>query len=75
MRARGVLEQLISPHYPRSNGLAENCVKIVKRLLSKTSHQSEDLYFALMAHRDTPLVPSTTPIESKAEHPFAFSGA
>ena len=52
-----------SPHYPRSNGLAENCVKIVKRLLSKTLEQGEDLYLALMAYRDTPLVSGKSPAQ------------
>ena len=33
-----------SPHYPRSNRLAENCVKIVKIFVSKYLEQSEDLY-------------------------------
>ena len=51
------------PHYPRSNGLAENCVIIVKRLLSKTLEQSEDLYLALMAYRDTPLVSGKSPAQ------------
>ena len=44
-----------SLHYPNTNGLDENCVKIEKRLLSKSLEQREDLYLALMAYRDTPL--------------------
>ena len=42
-----------NPHYPRSNRLAENCVKMVKRPLSKSLEQSEDLYHALMSYRET----------------------
>ena len=68
-----------SPHYPRSNGLAKNCVKILKRLLSKTLEQSEDLYLALMAYRDTPLVSGQSPAQilfnRKLNTPLAFSGA
>ena len=56
-----------SPHYPRSNGLAENCVRIVKRLLSQSLEQSGDLYLARMAYRDTALVNGKSP----AQLPFS----
>ena len=52
-----------SPHYPRSNGLVENCVRIVKRLLSKSLEQSADLYLVLMAYRTTPLDSGKSPAQ------------
>ena len=38
-----------SPHYPRSNGLAERTVKTVKAMLEK----SKDLHQALLSYRST----------------------
>ena len=52
-----------SSYYHRSNESADNCVKIVKRLLSKSSEKSEDLFIALMAYRDTPLVSGKYPAQ------------
>ena len=43
-----------SPKYPKSNGMAENAVKIVKGLLKKADKHKEDPYLALIAHRSTP---------------------
>ena len=43
-----------SPEHPKSNGLAENSVKAVKRLLKKASRAKEDPYLALLAYRSTP---------------------
>ena len=40
-----------SPHYPRSNGLAERTVQTVKSLMAK----STDLNLALLSYRSTPL--------------------
>ena len=40
-----------SPHYPRSNGMAEMAVKLVKSMLKK----SNDLSDALLEYRSTPL--------------------
>ena len=39
--------------YLKSNGMAENAVKIVKGLLKKADKQKEDPYLALIAHRST----------------------
>ncbi len=44
-----------SPRYPKSNGLAENGVKIVKRLLKKAADQGSDPYLAVLAYRDSPV--------------------
>ncbi|KAE9534116.1 hypothetical protein AGLY_008852 [Aphis glycines] len=42
-----------SPNYPQSNGLAERCVQIVKKLLKKASDTNTDPYIALMQYRNT----------------------
>ncbi|CAI6364864.1 unnamed protein product [Macrosiphum euphorbiae] len=42
-----------SPNYPQSNGLAERCVQIVKKLLKKSSDTGTDPYIALMQYRNT----------------------
>ena len=41
-----------SPHYPRSNGLAEITVKTIKAMIKKSS---QDFHKGLLAYRSTPL--------------------
>ena len=43
-----------SPHYPQSNGKAENAVKTVKRLFSKCKENSRSEFMALLDWRNTP---------------------
>ena len=43
-----------SPHYPQSNGKAENAVKTAKRLFSKCRESGESEYLALLDWRNTP---------------------
>ena len=43
-----------SPHYPQSNGKAENVVKAVKRLLTKCHKAGQSEYLALLDWRNTP---------------------
>ena len=43
-----------SPYYSRSNGKAENAVKIAKRLLTKCMSQKEDPWKAILDWRNTP---------------------
>jgi len=43
-----------SPHFPRSNGLAEKYVDIAKRLLKKCDIGKEDIQMALLMSRNTP---------------------
>ena len=44
-----------SPHYPQSNGLAEEYAQIVKNLFLKAKEEGTDLYKSLMMYRNTPL--------------------
>ena len=43
-----------SPHYPQSNGRAENAVKTVKRLLTKCQETRQSEFQALLDWRNTP---------------------
>ena len=43
-----------SPHYPQSNGKAENAVKTVKRLFTKCHESGQSEYLALLDWRNTP---------------------
>ena len=43
-----------SPHYPQSNGKAENMVKTVKRLLTKCRKAGQSEYLVLLDWRNTP---------------------
>lgn len=42
-----------SPHYPRSNGLAERYVQTMKQFLKKCEATNEDVYRSLLAYRET----------------------
>ena len=44
-----------SPHYPRSNGLAERTVRTVKQMFKKCKDSKQDPLLALLNYRDTPL--------------------
>ena len=44
-----------SPHYPQSNGLAENFVQIVKNLFYKAKDEGTDIYKCLMIYHNTPI--------------------
>ena len=43
-----------SPHYPQSNGKAENAVKTVKRLFTKCKESKTSEFLALLDWRNTP---------------------
>ena len=43
-----------SPHYPQSNGKAENAIKTAKNLLKKSKVAGTDFHLALLAWRNTP---------------------
>ena len=44
------IQTFSSPHYPQSNGAAENAVKKAKKMLKQ-----EDIFNALMSYRSTPI--------------------
>lgn len=50
-----------SPNYPKSNGLAESTVKIVKSLLKKCKQDNTDPYTALLNFRNSPKENSPSP--------------
>ncbi|UYV81553.1 K02A2.6-like, partial [Cordylochernes scorpioides] len=43
-----------SPHYPKSNGLAERAVQIAKNILRKCKQSGDDIQIALLNYRNTP---------------------
>ena len=49
-----------SPRYPQSNGLAENAVKTVKRLMTRAKIAKKDAYLSLLDLRNTPTQGMTT---------------
>lgn len=52
-----------SPRFPRSNGLAEKGVQIVKRILKKTCSAGGDFYQGLLNYRTSPLECGQSPSE------------
>ncbi|XP_049520982.1 uncharacterized protein LOC125944529 [Dermacentor silvarum] len=55
--------EVSSPRFPRSNGLAEKGVQVVKRLLGKTETKKEDFYLGLLNYRVCPLEDGRSPSE------------
>lgn len=52
-----------SPGFPRSNGLSEKGVQVVKRLLKKATEAKQDFWLALLAYRTSPLECGLAPAE------------
>ena len=57
-----------SPHYPKSNGLAETTVKIVKGLIKKSNRSNKDIKKGLLIIRNTPLSCGKSPAELLTGH-------
>ncbi|XP_049268885.1 uncharacterized protein LOC119381897 [Rhipicephalus sanguineus] len=55
--------EVSSPHFPRSNGLAEKGVQVVKRILDKMERSKEDFYLGLLNYRVCPLEDGRSPAE------------
>ncbi|XP_014667284.1 PREDICTED: uncharacterized protein K02A2.6-like [Priapulus caudatus] len=51
----GFVHPTSSPHYPRSNGLAERTVQTVKRILSKAKADGKDYCIGVLEYLTTPL--------------------
>jgi hypothetical protein len=51
----GSLHVTTSPHYPQSNGLAEESVQIGKSLMDKAKADKTDPYFSLLEYCNTPV--------------------
>lgn len=58
----GFLHTTLSPTYPRSNGLAESSVKIVKGLMKK-SEDRDDFQKSLLIYRSAPLENGLSPAQ------------
>lgn len=52
-----------SPRFPRSNGLAEKGVQVVKRILKKTTEGKNDFWLGLLNYRSSPLEDGQSPGE------------
>lgn len=48
-----------SPHYQQSNGLAERTIQTIKKLIKKCYDNNDDIYAALLAFRNTPILNTT----------------
>lgn len=59
----GFLHITWSPHYPKSNGLAESHVKVVKNLMKKAQDGHEDFHKNLMFYRSAPLQNGLSPAQ------------
>lgn len=62
--------QTSSPHYPKSNGLAERFVQTAKLLLKRCAYDNTDIYAALLNLRNTPRDPQ---LQSSAQRMFSRS--
>ena len=58
-----IMHKTSSPHYPKSNGLAESAVKVIKNIIKKCIESGEDIYKGILAYRATPLASGLSPAE------------
>ena len=63
-REWGFTQITSSPYHPKSNGMAEMAVKVIKQLIKKTQESNQDLYKGLLAYRNTP---QTSSLKSPAQ--------
>ncbi|XP_049885516.1 uncharacterized protein K02A2.6-like [Pectinophora gossypiella] len=55
--------RISSPHFPRSNGLAERYVQEAKTLMKKCIEDNTDIQLALLHHRNTPRLDLGSPAQ------------
>ena len=55
--------KLTSPRHPQSNGRAELAVKSAKNILKKATQTKQDVYLAILHHRNTPNSQGTSPAQ------------
>ncbi|XP_017487155.1 PREDICTED: uncharacterized protein LOC108375524 [Rhagoletis zephyria] len=55
--------RISSPHFPRSNGLAERYVQEAKNLMKKCLEDNTDIHLALLHHRNTPRLDLGSPVQ------------
>lgn len=55
--------RISSPHFPRSNGLAERYVQEAKNLMKKCLQDGTDIQLALLHHRNTPRLDLGSPCQ------------
>ena len=55
MKEYAVNHIISSPHYPQSNGLAENFVQIVNNIFYKAKDEGTDIHKCLMIYHNTPI--------------------
>ena len=58
-----IVQQTSSPEHPKGNGLAEAHVKIAKNILRKCNKDNQDIYLALLNHRNTPQENNPSPAQ------------
>ena len=59
----GFTHNTLSPNYPRSNGLVESSVKIIKGLMKKAHDGKEDFHKSLLIYRSAPLQNGQSPAQ------------
>jgi hypothetical protein len=59
----GFTHQTISPYHSQANGLIEKCVGIIKAMLTKCAETKQDLFLALLNHRNTPMAGLGSPAQ------------
>ena len=54
VKSWGIKQTISSPYLPRSNGMAESAVKVIKNMFTKCKQSGSDPYLALLQQRNTP---------------------
>ena len=52
-----------SPEYPRSNGMAERYIQVIKNMLTKAKDSGQDPYLVMLEARNIPVDGLATPVQ------------